>query len=56
MSNGTWTDPAIHTNYGTLRQSILAKAGRPGGIDINQADLVDRRWRSIGKRIAAGRY
>lgn len=57
MSNGTntWTDPAVHANYGTLRQSILTKANRPGAISHDQADKVDRYWRRIGKLAAAGR-
>lgn len=50
MATRTWTDPAIHANYHTLRQAILAR-----GIDHDLADRVDRYWRSIGKLAVAGR-
>lgn len=56
MAQNTWNDPAIHSDYHTLRQSILNKANLPGGITIDQADRVDRHWRRIGKLVSAGRY
>lgn len=55
MAQHTWTDPAIHTNYHTLRQSIMTKANLPGAVSHDQADKVDRYWRRIGKLAQAGR-
>lgn len=50
-----WIEPKIHSNYGELRQTILAKANIPGGLTQDQADQVHRFWRRIGKQAQAGR-
>lgn len=55
MARSLWKDPAVHTNYHTLRESIVSKANMPGGVDINQALTVHRRWKQFGKLVQAGR-
>lgn len=55
MATKQWTAPVIHTTYGQLRQTLNQHTNRPGSIDPSQADVVHRRWRTLGKLTAAGR-
>lgn len=50
-----WNAPAVHTDYGQLRQTLNQQTRRPGSIDPSQAETVHRRWRTLGKLVAAGR-
>lgn len=54
MSKHAWTAPAVHTDYGQLRQTLEARAAS-AGISQDQVEVVHRRWRSLGKRAAKGR-
>lgn len=51
----TFDAPAPQTSYGDLWQTIAARTGGPGAIDLNQARTVHNRWKTIGKLVTAGR-
>lgn len=55
MAQQQWNAPAVHTDYGQLRQTLNQQTRRPGSIDPSQAETVHRRWRTLGKLVAAGR-
>lgn len=55
MARHLWNPPALHSNYGQLRQTIEHRSNQPGSITLDQATTVHKRWRQLGKLAQAGR-